>query len=205
MGAFYRFELTRVEDWINKYNIKNYVETGFGDLTSFRYAANCPFNKFYGVDFDEGWFNNAVNNCGSNCRFWHGLSTQAIPVICSELEGNTCWFLDAHFAGGADYGKCTQAESIQTYERSSLPLEDEIKLIKSNRDISNDIFVLDDYMIYDENCNCEWARQHCFPERELAKSLNIDVSPDWLYKAFEDTHNIEIDLRDQGYFVATPK
>lgn len=201
MGAFHRFDPT---EWINKYNIENYVETGFGDLTSFKYSLLFPFEKWYGVDLDKDWFDQAQWLSSENVIFENDYSTNALKKWCNSFGGNTLYYLDSHFPF-SDYKGLSYSESISKYKEQSLPLKDELKIIVSNRDISGDIFILDDFYIYEGDDMTEWSRNNPFKYRELAKELNINLSSKFVYDKLDKTHNIEVDTRDQGYLIALPK
>lgn len=201
MGAFHRFDPT---EWINKYNIENYVETGFGDLTSFKHSLFFPFKKWYGVDLDKELFDRAQYLASEDVIFVNDYSTEALKKWTLEIKGNTCWFLDSHFPF-SDYKGLSYNESISKYKEQSLPLENELEMIVSNRNVSNDVFVIDDFFIYAGDDLTEWSRNNPFKYRKLAKEFNIDLNVKFIYNELELTHNIEIDVRDQGYLIATPK
>lgn len=201
MGAFHRFDPT---EWINKYNIENYVETGFGDLTSFKHSLFFPFKKWYGVDLDKDWFDQAQWLSCENVMFENDYSTNALKKWIKDIKGNVCWYLDSHFPF-SDYKGLSYSESISQYKEQSLPLEYELEMIISNKDISNDVFVIDDFCIYAGDDLTEWSRKNPFKYRDLAKQLNIDLSPNFIYDFLDETHDIKIDTRDQGYLIAIPK
>lgn len=201
MGALYRFDL---QPLIEKYKLVNYVETGFGDLTSFNYAKKFPFKNFYGVDLDKDWYDRAVSLFQETVILENDYSTNALQKWIKHVSGNTCFYLDSHFIG-SDYRGCPYDESIKTHKRHSLPLEDEINIICSNRNISQDVFVIDDFVLYEEFLPCEWGKSNTFKHRDLVRKLGINLDSKFLYEQFKDTHDIQIDLRDQGYFVAIPK
>ena len=50
MGEITAFDLSVLK---NKYEIKNYVETGTGEAVSLQYALKFGFSKYYTVDIDE--------------------------------------------------------------------------------------------------------------------------------------------------------
>jgi hypothetical protein len=83
----------------------------------------------------------------------------------------------------------------------AFPLEDEINIIKSKRDTSQDVFVIDDFSLYEEGQydSAVWKYQW------LQEELNLQTDSAFIYKAFEKTHKIEKDMRHQGYLLVTPK
>jgi len=119
--------------------------------------------------------------------------------------GPTLFFLDAHFPG-ADFHKCTYEESIRFYKQDAFPLENEVKLILANRDVSRDVFIIDDYILYDGEGNYETIKQGVvWKYGWLQEELNLKTNSQFLYNSFKDTHELQKDLRSQGYLIATPK
>ena len=204
MGAIHRFNLN---NYIEEYNLDNYIELGYGDCTSFKYAIDCNFKQWYGVDLDRDFYNQAkwIEDCNYNVHLVCDYSVNALNKWSKEIIGNTLWFNDSHFAGTPDYGKCSYEDSIKNHKRDSLPLEDELDILIKNRDISKDVIIIDDFFLYAGDDLTEWSRQNPFKYRNLVNELGIDLSPEFIYDKLEGTHNIEIDIRDQGYLIATPK
>lgn len=200
MGALHRFDL---QPWIDKYQLDNYVETGFGDLTSFKHAFKYPFKKFYGVDLDNDWFENAVRFT-NNATFVCDYSTTFLKDWVPKIEGPTLWYLDSHFVA-SDYKNLPYEESIKKYQRQSLPLEDELRIIKNLRDVSRDVFVIDDFFLYSGDGATEWTKQNPFKYRKLVEDLDIELSDSVIKRILEDTHDFEEVGIDQSYLIATPK
>jgi hypothetical protein len=201
MGSFYRFDPS---DWIEKYKLVNYVELGFGDLTSFKHALNYNFAKWYGVDLDKDWCSQAQWLVSDYVTIVNDYSTNALKLWSKEIFGNSLIFMDSHFYL-SDYRGLSYEESIRTYKRDSLPLEDELNVLIENRDISRDVIIIDDVFLYIGDHLTEWSKQNPFKHRDLVKELGIDLSPQFIYDKLSATHNIEINTQDQGYLIATPK
>lgn len=200
MGALSKFDL---KGWIEDYNLVNYVETGFGDLTSFKHALRYNFQNFYGVDLDKDWCDQAKALI-SNATFIQDYSTEFLLHWTKEISGNTLWYLDSHFVS-SDYKNLPYDESIKRYERQSLPLEDEIVIIKRLRDISKDVIVIDDFFLYSGDDATDWTKNNPFQHRELVKSLGIELNKEVIYNLLQDTHSLEEVKIDQSYLVCTPK
>lgn len=200
MGALYRFDLS---EWITKYNLVSYVELGFGDLSSFKHALKYNFKKYYGVDLDHQWVENAKSLESENIKFYCDYSTSFLKEYASKIEGPALWFLDSHFVS-SDYRGLPYDESIRVHKRHSLPLEDEILIIKNNRDISKDVFICDDFFLYSGDDATEWTRSNPFQHRELVKSLDIDLSVDVIYRLFYNTHSFKEVKMDQSYLICLP-
>lgn len=195
--------------YIEKYNLKYYFETGTGKAECLSYAISHNFKKFYTVDIDEDLVKEAYNNLqykGKDIELLIGKSTEILKEYVPQLpkEFPTLFFLDAHFPG-ADFHKCTYEESIRTYLKDAFPLEEEVDIIINSRDISNDVFIIDDFVLYEDgdyDClkhNCVWEYGW------LQEELNLKTNSKFLYDKFEKTHDLKKDLRSQGYLIITPK
>jgi hypothetical protein len=102
--------------------------------------------------------------------------------------------LDAHFPG-ADFHFETY-DSTKDYD-TRLPLKKELETIKINRSNNKDVFIIDDLRVYEDNnyTDGNWS---------LRKEVGGD-GIDFVYELFGQSHNIEKDLRYQGYLILTPK
>lgn len=206
MGQITTFDLN---DFIKKYNTKIYFETGTGECVSLDYATKFNFEKFYSVDLDTDLYNSAVKKFEKDVKvnLVNNYSTTAIEEIIPKLEPTTptLFFLDAHFPG-ADFHKMTYEESIRKHREQAFPLENEIKLITSLRDCKNDVFVIDDFVLYDKNPEYESIKRGQMWQYEwLQKELNITTNSDFLFETFSSTHDLIKDFRHQGYLIITPK
>jgi hypothetical protein len=207
MGSISSFNLTPI---IEKYNTKIYVETGTGIAECLTYANKFSFDKLYSVELDGDLANEAKLKVPSekveiiNDYSTNGLKNNILPNL--PKDEPVLFFLDAHFPG-ADFHKISYEESITQYKEESLPLKLEVDIILENRDISKDVFIIDDWFLYQPELTYEANNTKNWPYSELQKSLNLIQDDDAtnIISRFEATHNIEVDPRHQGYLVITPK
>ena len=202
MGALFRHNL---QDYIDKYNLKQYVETGTGKGECLEYANRYDFDGLYSVDIDEELYYEACRKFSKNknINLFNSLSTDFLLNLSLSKEP-TLFFLDAHFPG-ADFHKCTYEESIRTHQKDAFPLESEIKIITRIRNTSKDVFIIDDLMLYEPD-QYECLKEGCVWKYEwLQDELNLKTNSTFLYETFFETHNFYKDLRDQGYLIITPK
>ena len=125
------------------------IETGTGEGLSVHFALNNGATEVHTVEecpavFLTAWIhfrkNRAVHlNRGRSVDFLRKLDNFENAII----------FLDAHFAGGADYSKTTFAQSVT--HPDSFPLIEELEILLS-KDISNAVIIIDDARIYYEDC-----------------------------------------------------
>ena len=136
------------------------------------------------------------------CDYSTNAISNDLPKI--PKEENILFFLDAHFPG-ADFHKISYEESIRQYKEDAFPLEQELKLIINNRDVSNDVFVIDDFMLYESGDYDTIKEGVIWKYNWLQEELNIKTESSFIYELFKDTHNFKKDTRHQGYLVITPK
>ena len=194
-----------VQFYIDKYNLFNYVETGTGMATSLSYALLFPFENLYSIDIDKEFVELARTNFSDdNLKICSCKSVEVLPDILEILSNNTLFFLDAHFPG-ADYGKISYEESIRTHQKDAFPLEEEIRLIVENRDITEDVFIIDDLVLY-EGGDYDTIQEGIIWKYEwLQKELGLETDSSFIYDIFGKTHDFTKDLRSQGYLIITPK
>ncbi len=208
MGCLRRHELT---GYIKDYGLEYYFETGTGQAEALQHAVNYPFKKCYTVDIDEDMveysYNKLKDESTCDIEFYVGKSTEALDEHVPELPANvpTLFFLDAHFPG-ADFHKCSYEESIREHKQDAFPLEEEVDIILKHRDVSKDVFIIDDLILYQKDAKVECLQQGIVWKYDwLQEELNLQTSANFLYEKFEKTHDFKTDLRDQGYLIITPK
>jgi hypothetical protein len=205
MGDLSKFNLT---DYIIKYRTYTYFETGTGIGDTLVQATSYPFDKFYTVDIDDEILGRAKSRIGNEDKivYINAKSTDAlekyVPLI--PKDEAVMWFLDAHFPG-ADYGKISYQDSLRQYMWDAFPLEGEINIIKSLRDTSKDVFIIDDFVLYEEGDYDTIKEGVIWKFGYLQDELGLKTNSDFLYSAFNDTHNFSKSLGQQGHLTITPK
>ncbi|MEK9697651.1 MAG: hypothetical protein VW270_17935, partial [Candidatus Poseidoniales archaeon] len=161
MGCLRRHELT---GYIKDYGLEYYFETGTGQAEALQHAVNYPFKKCYTVDIDEDMveysYNKLKDESTCDIEFFVGKSTEALDEHVPELPADvpTLFFLDAHFPG-ADFHKCSYEESIREHKQDAFPLEEEVDIILKHRDVSKDVFIIDDLILYQKDAKVECLQQ----------------------------------------------
>ena len=206
MGLLREHKLT---DYIDRYNLKYYFETGTGKAECLEYALRYPFEEYWTVDIDEELIEESFNkfkNMSKNINLLIGKSIDILDEYIPQIpkESPTLFYLDAHFPG-ADFQKCTYEESIREHKKDAFPLEEEVDVILEKRDISKDVFIIDDLVLYEEG-DFECLKVGCVWEYGwLQEELDLKTDSKFLYEKFEKTHDFKKDLRSQGYLIITPK
>ena len=206
MGLLREHKLT---DYIDRYNLKYYFETGTGKAECLEYALRYPFEEYWTVDIDEDLIEESFKkfqNMSKNINLLIGKSIDILDEYVPQIpkESPTLFYLDAHFPG-ADFQKCTYEESIREHKKDAFPLEEEVDVILEKRDISKDVFIIDDLVLYEEG-DFECLKVGCVWEYGwLQEELYLKTDSKFLYEKFEKTHDFKKDLRAQGYLIITPK
>lgn len=208
MGCLRRHDLT---DYINKYKLKYYFETGTGRAEALEHAIKYPFKKCYTVDIDEEMvdysYNKLKDNSSCDIEFLIGKSTEILEEYVPKIpkRSPSLFFLDAHFPG-ADFHKCTYEESIREHRQDAFPLEEEVNIIMNNRNTSKDVFIIDDLILYEKDAKVDCINEGIIWKYDwLQDELDLQTSSKFLYDKFEKTHDFTKDYRDQGYLIITPK
>lgn len=191
-------EIVCVKTVCEKFFIQNFVETGTGAGLSVKHVRNAVPQmpsihtieciKALSEESQEKYKNRDIN-------FHIGNSKDVLGEIIPTLEGNTLFWLDAHFPG-ADYD---ERISYGAYKDDTIriPLETELNVICSLRDVSNDVLVMDDLRIYEygpfERGNWE--------NRNKLGGAGID----FVYSSLGKTHEIQKVYTGEGAVIAWPK
>lgn len=193
-----------VGDIKSKFNLQHYVETGTGTGECLSHVLKYPFETFYSIEIYEPIYTATKDKIDALCTTYNrnanlflGESFKVLPVICEELEdapyGAVLFFMDAHFPG-ADLG-------LETYESEKnddirIPLESELRAIVENRNVKNDVFIIDDLRIYEDGP----FKEGNWKDRATLGAEGIG----FIDELFSNTHNVERLYEDQGYIVLTP-
>jgi hypothetical protein len=193
---------TNVEEYIKKYNLKNYIETGTGIGDCLEYIiTNFTFSKYYTIEINEKICNSAIFRLQSKkidlskVNFVNSKSTPALEKILPDISGNTLFFLDAHFPG-ADFHLASYFDEKD--ENIRIPLKKEIEtIVRLKNEFEKDVFVIDDLRIYEDGPfeGGNW------PLRQQLGSEGIE----FVYDLLSNTHEVIKNYKSQGYIIALPK
>lgn len=186
----------QIKNVIDFYKIKNLIETGTGAAEVVRDVSSIDKNlNIHTIEIIEPLYEkNKINFSYLKNVNWHlGSSTIVLPKILPTLVGNTLFWMDAHFPG-ADFGFASYEDEKDPDKR--LPLKKELEIIIKNKDITNDVFVLDDLWIYEDGPyeTGNWEK------RSTCGADNID----FVNEFFEGTHYIIRSYIAQGFIILFP-
>lgn len=192
----------KVDKVIENFNIKNFIETGTGMGESLEYLLTLDESKNLNINSIE-LMDQLYNILEQKFRFVKnlnlikGYSHEEIGKLMEVISDEpTLFWHDAHFPG-ADFKIDGATYTSEKDDTKRIPLESELrKVVGSGRDISNDVFVMDDLRVYKdgpyEGGNWEYRSQ--------AGSDNID----FVYELFDETHIIIESHIAQGFLILFP-
>ena len=140
----------KIKNVLDYYDIRNFVETGTGQAEVDRsvYEADESLNIHTIEVVEEIFDQNKIKFSYLKDVSWHlGTSFKILPEILPTFEGNTLFWMDAHFPG-ADFGLSSYGDEKDMDKR--LPLKRELESIVQSRDVKDDVFVIDDLRIYED-------------------------------------------------------
>ena len=189
-------EAIQVKNVLDFYNIDNFVETGTGAAEVVRSISNIKSDlNIHTIEIIEEIFNkNKISHSYLTNVNWHlGQSSEVMPEILPQLEGNTLFWLDAHFPG-ADFGLASYGDEEDMDKR--LPLRSELEIIVEGRDVSNDVFVIDDLRVYEDGPfeTGNWAERNLYGGDGIA----------FIEDLFENTHFVVRSYNKQGFVILLP-
>ncbi len=139
MGCLENFDCTN----------RRLIETGTGEGLSVYYALKNGATEVWSVEECPEVHKTACHHLRNEPRAHLSLGRSVEFLAGFNDFQNSIVFLDAHFAGGADYGQIKFADSIG--HPDSFPLLDELKILLT-KDTDSAVIVIDDARIYYEDC-----------------------------------------------------
>ena len=189
-------EAIQIKNVLDFYDIKNFVETGTGqaEVVQTVVEADDTLNVHTIEVIPEIYDKNKINFSYLKDVNWHlGTSFDILPEILPDLKGSTLFWMDAHFPG-ADFGLSSYGDEKDDDKR--LPLKKELETIVANRDVTNDVFVIDDLRIYEDGPfgDGNWE------DREKYGGDGIE----FIDELFDETHYVVKSYNAQGSILLFP-
>jgi hypothetical protein len=189
-------EAIQIKNVLDFYDIKNFIETGTGqaEVVQTVVEADDTLNIHTIEVIPEIYDKNKINFSYLKDVNWHlGTSFDILPEILPDLKGTTLFWMDAHFPG-ADFGLSSYGDEKDDDKR--LPLKKELETIVENRDVTNDVFVIDDLRIYEDGPfgDGNWE------DREKYGGDGIE----FIEELFDETHYVVKSYNAQGSILLFP-
>ena len=198
MGSLNKFNL---KDYIEKYNSNVFLETGTWTGDGVYYASHFSFEKLFSIELVKDLFLRAeqrfINN--NKIKIINDNSCDGIKSILQNFiqkDDRVIFWLDAHlpqfYCNGID-------DRYDVNTKILIPLEEELKIIKNNKNISNDVFLIDDLRIYEEG---PYKAGNWY---DVVNSKVYTEGIKFVEDLIGDTHTVVKDYDDQGYIICAPK
>lgn len=190
----------KVKDVIQTFGVKSFVETGTGVGESLDHVLSISSDvNIHTIELMDVLYNELVSKYGhiDRLNLIKGYSHEEIAKLTPTLdEGPALFWHDAHFPG-ADFHIDGATYTSEKDPVKRIPLESELRaVLSSGRDISKDIFVIDDLRVYKDGPYQEGNWQY----REVAGADNYD----FVYELFDETHYIIESYVAQGFLILFP-
>ena len=185
----------KLQELIQNFDIKNFVETGSGNGTSMNDVFQLNLvEKLYGIELAIPLYEDLKNKF-NGIHFYNGYSKDELPNVLNDLNPNpTLYWLDAHFPF-SEYQFNNPYDSEPDVTKR-IPLEIELRIIKESRDVSKDIFIMDDLRIYVD-------RPYTAGNWDMRNTAGYE-GYDFVEEILGDTHVIIEHHGDEGYLLAYP-
>lgn len=187
----------KLKKMLQDFDIQNFVESGTGDGSSMdKVLLTGRKLSAYGVELDEELYKNLEKKYDmlGYVALYKGYTEDQFVRVMEDLDDSpTLFWLDAHFPG-ADYGDASYGAEEDIDKR--LPMEKELRVMKENRDLSNDIIFMDDLRIYVDRPFVAGP----WPQRKLYGGDGYD----FVEEIIGETHILIEHHGDQGYLLAFP-
>ncbi len=184
-----------------EHNLKIAIETGTAYCEGTKYLSEI-FEKVFTIEMDVDFFNTNSEHLSqfSNVQAYLGKTVDRLPEILEDNKNEPAFFwLDAHLPRKGQHTYAAGCFIEQNYsDEVNFPLEQELRVIVKNKDVSNDVFLIDDLRIYEDGPYevGNWEDRYQY--------INILMGYKFVYDLFKETHSIEKSFKDEGYLLIKP-
>lgn len=196
MGTLKIFNL---EKYITEYNIDTFIETGTYLGDSLDYASKFNFESLYSIELLDEFYNKCCDRFNKNSKIFliKNNSVDGLMSIVSKIENKNCLFwLDAHLP---DFYDKKYGDNYIENEKLFVPLEQELLILKQNKNLNNDVLIIDDLRIY-ENGDFQSGNWNGYLKKNKS---NKGIK--FIFDILSETHVVKKDYRHEGYIICYPK
>ncbi len=195
MGVLSDFDLAGL---ISDYGCRFLIETGTGPGKNVELAAQHTFDQIYSIETKHALALQAGLRFSKNAMITiiHAKNERGLRESLEEIPGDApvVYWLAAH-APGPEFRTDPGGDANQVLR---LPLERELRLLAELRDISRDVFLIDDLRLYEDG---GYEDGPCPADQRPAA---IFRHTRFIDDVLGMTHRIERSLRRTGYLCAYP-
>lgn len=194
MGSLRRFGLRAIAE---STGINTLIETGTGLGGSVEWSLRCGFGEVFSVELEPKLYAQSVSKFANkpNVHLREGDSVAFLRTLGTMRSRPKLIFLDAHFAGGADFGLSSYNVSQQAPK--SFPLLEEVRALQEVFG-PNDVLIVDDARMYQPGL---FQLGEC---PDFARRWHDMDKLEALFEFWSDTHFMSTLDHDHGYFVLAP-
>ena len=196
MGKLASFDIAAT---IQRYDLRNLVETGTGVGEGLSFACTLPFTSLWSCEIEPKVMRAAMETCvDERVTLFLGPSDKMLDCLW-RLPANDriLFWLDAHFPGAQWRLRGYADEQDETIR---LPVRSELEMIKKHRPLNQDVIIIDDARIWLDDA---------FESGPLPQSLSAcrpaELGIAFIHEMFGDTHRIDVLLNEEGFIILSPK
>ena len=197
MGYLQHFDLTNLKQHTD---IEVFVETGTYMGDSLAYALANNFKKLYSIELLEKYYNLCIEKFKNyqNVELVNNNSIEGLKIVLKKIKNKkTLFWLDAHLPDFYDHS--FQTNNYLQDNALYIPLQNELVVLTQQKDVSNDVILIDDLRIYEignfGSGNWDGLLQH----KEYKEGINF------VYDLLSKTDNIKKLYDHEGYITCIPK
>ena len=160
-----------LENTLNNYRNRIFIETGTNTGVGIRQALDCGFEEVISIELSEYLFNLVLpkfsNN--SNVKILLGDSAKVLPSVLEKINEPVTFWLDGHYSGDD-----TALGDVNS------PLMFELEAIK-NHHIKTHTILIDDLRCWKNKPN-EYPKEHCYSndfDVNIIKNKLLEINPDY--------------------------
>lgn len=173
----------------HKYQLDNFVETGCYQGDGLDFAHSIGFTKLYSCDINESYVKQSRQRV-PQAIISHQVSIDFLKDVIPTIQGSCLFWLDAHYP--IYYGLASEDQLTR------FPLLEEVQLICQLRDISRDVFVLDDLRVMSPEYNP-------FYNPSVGSEFMVNLKISDFIAQLSATHSYRLVDIDTGNIIFTPK
>ena len=197
MGSLRHFDLANIKQHAN---IEVFVETGTYTGDSLSYALNHGFESLYSIELLEQYYKLCVNKFQNhkNVNLVHNNSVDGLQNVLQKIQNKkTLFWLDAHLPDF--YDSSFQTSNYLNNDTLYIPLREELELIIRQKNVTEDIILIDDLRIYEIGNFGSGNWDGLLKHKEYTQGITF------VYDLLSQTHDINKLYEHEGYVTCIPK
>jgi hypothetical protein len=182
-----------IREYRINFGLTCFVETGTAGGGGVDTGIRAGFTNLLSCEIDKKYYEETINRFKGmrGVKIFYGASVNVLPCMLSLCaNSNILFWLDAHLPINEQKLKSSLV----------FPLESEIEVIKSIRDISEDVFIIDDLVLYDRSLRSESFDLSRYTNKKEDSLINKET-----LCGYFDSHEIIENCVSDGFLICLPK